>query len=342
MTPFVRGATLSNYAEIAAQVGLDGSAMLRAAGIDRRVLADHDLRIPAAQVVGLLEQSAAASGCQTFGLRMAETRQLSDFGAISLLITHQATMRDALMTVVQYRQLLNPSLVVAVEEHDDLVVVREELLVTGLGAMRQSYELAIGVIYRLFRAVLGPRWRAHSVNFAHAAPNDLTVHRRIFGPICAFDGDFHGLTCSRADLNAPNPSADPRLAQHAERYVRTLPNAQAAALSGEVQKALHLLLPIGQASIGSVAASLGLTTRTLQRRLVTEGSDFAGLLDQTRRVLAARYLANEHLPLAQVAGLVGYSRQSSFNRWFLETFGASPTTWRTTGSRSAGGASGRG
>ena len=237
-------------------------------------------------------------------------------------------MRDALMTVVQYRQLLNPSLVVAVEEHGDVVVVREELLVSGGHDTRQAYELAIGVLYRLFRAVLGPRWRAQSANFNHAPPSDFAIHRRVFGPICEFGSDFNGLTCRTADLDAPNPTADPILARHAERYVRTLPNADRQSLGQEVQKAIYLLMPVGEASISRVAASLGLNERTLQRRLVAEGADFTDLLSKVRRDLTVRYVANEALPLARVAGLVGYARQSSFNRWFAEEFGMSPTVWR--------------
>jgi AraC-like DNA-binding protein len=307
--------------------------MLRRAGIDRRALTDPDMRLPAAAVVELLEASAAASDCPTFGLRMAESRQLSDFGAVSLLINHQATLRDALMTMVQYRQLLNPVLVIEVEEHGDLVVVREDLLVPGVGEVRQSAELAIGVLYRLFRAVLGARWRAHSVNFAHAAPPDTAVHRRIFGPIYEFGSDFYGLTCGRADLDAPNPSADPTLASFAERYVRTLPQADARSLAQDVQKSIYLLLPLGEATIERVSASLGLNERTLQRRLAAEGADFTRLLQDIRKGLAVRYVANPDLALSRVAGLVGYSRQSSFNRWFADEFGASPTGWRR---RSAG------
>ncbi|HEX3887921.1 MAG TPA: AraC family transcriptional regulator [Phenylobacterium sp.] len=325
---YVRGATLSNYAEVADQVGLDGGAMLRRFGIDRRALTDPDLHIPVASVVDLLEASAVQSGCETFGLRMAESRQLSDLGAVSLLITHQATMGDALMTLVEHRQLMNPALVVDVSVHGDVVVVREELLVTGHGVIRQSYELALGVLYRMFRAVLGPRWRALSVNFLHAAPADLAVHRRLFGPIYEFGSDFHGLTCSLADLDAPNPSADPKLARLAERYLRTLPNAEDRSLAQSVQKAIYLLLPMGAATIGRVAASLSLNERTLQRRLAAEGSDFAGLLNEVRRELAHRYVANPATPLARVAGLVGYARQSSFNRWFATEFGLAPTKWR--------------
>ncbi len=348
MTAFVRAASLSNYAEVASQVGLDANAMLRRAGIDRRALTDLDLRLPAARVAELLERSAAESGCETFGLRMAESRRISDFGAISLLITHQATLRDALMTVVSHRQLLNESLLVQVEEHDGLVIIREELLVGGEAAVRpspidqspirqapipqspirQSYELAIGVLFRMFRTLLGARWRAESINFTHRPPADLTVHRRMFGPIVQFGSDFNGLTCASSDLDAPNPTADPALAEFAARYVQSLPGAEHRSLSDETQKAIYLLLPTGQASIGRVAASLGLNDRTLQRRLLAEGGDFSRLLNDIRRELAVRYVAGGDFPLARIAGLVGYSRQTSFNRWFAAEFGASPTRWR--------------
>jgi AraC-like DNA-binding protein len=335
MTPYFRGASLSNYAEVAAQVGLDANAMLRRLGIDRRVLAEPDLMVPAARVVELLEVSAAESGCLTFGLQMAESRQLADFGALSLLITHQATLRDALLTAIQYRQLLNPALIVDVEEHQDLVVLREQLAVPWDKPMRQAYDLAIGVLYRLCRRLLGGRWRAQSVNFAHPPPPDLTVHRRMFGPICEFGSDFHGLTCSRADLDAPNPTADPAMAQYAERFVRTLPSANSRSLADEVQKAIYLLLPAGQASIGRVSASLGLNERTMQRRLVAEGSDFTQLLNGVRRELTLRYLENPALSIARLAVLVGYSGQSTFSRWFAAEFGQSPTQWRA-GARSRG------
>jgi AraC-like DNA-binding protein len=328
MATNVRGATLANFAEVAAQIGLDPRVVLREAGVDRRTLSNPDSRIPAGRVVDLLERSAQASDCPTIGLRMAESRRLSNLGALSLLISHQATMREALLTVTRYRQLVNEALLIHVEEHDDVVVVREELLVTAGLQTRQSYELAVGVLYRIFRAVLGPRWRAQSVNFTHAAPTDLAVHRRIFGPITEFGSDFNGLTCRRADLDAPNPAADPVMAQFAEHYVRSLPNAGAGLVSQEVQKAIYLLLPSGEVSLVRIAELLGLSERTLQRRLAAENAEFGQLLDGARRDLAQRYLENPTIPMGRLAGMVGYSRQASFNRWFGAAFGSTPGAWR--------------
>ena len=156
----------------------------------------------------------------------------------------------------------------------------------------------------------------------------------MFGSIVEFNSDFNGLTCSRSDLDAPNPSADPGLAQFAERYLRTLPNADRRSVSQEVQKALYTLLPLGGGSIARVAAHLGVHERTLQRRLREEGADFSGLLNDIRRDLTVRYLANRNLALSRVAGLVGYSRQSSFSRWFAEEFGTSASNWQATAAAS--------
>jgi AraC-like DNA-binding protein len=79
-----------------------------------------------------------------------------------------------------------------------------------------------------------------------------------------------------------------------------------------------------------VAARLGTTARTLQRRLAEEGAEYSRLLNDIRKAHAVRYLANRRVPLTEVAGLVGYSRGTSFGRWFAGEFGVTPSAWRTS------------
>src|SRR4051812_2049735 len=105
MATLVRAAVLTNYLEVAQHLGLNTQAELSKVGLSRKQLDDPDQPIAVQAAVQLLENAAAASGCQTFGLRMAESRQFSDLGAVALLLTHQATLRDALQVTVQYRHL---------------------------------------------------------------------------------------------------------------------------------------------------------------------------------------------------------------------------------------------
>jgi AraC-like DNA-binding protein len=327
MASTVRAATLLNFADVARQFGLNPVRLVRAMDLDPRVLTTPDLRIPADRVVALLEAAVVESGCETIGLRMAESRRLSDFGELSLLIAHQPTLREVLVTLGHYRRLLNETLVIHVEEADGVVVVREDLLVTA-GA-RQAYELAVGVLVRIFRALLGARWQPLSVNFAHGAPKELSVHHRVLGHALIFDADFNGVVCALSDLDRVNPSADPVMAGYARTYVETLPRAGQRSILGEVQKAIHVQLAAGQASLERIADQVGMAPRTLQRRLAEEGADFTQVLDEIRCDLALRFVANPTFTLTRVGQLLGYSQSSTFTRWFHAKFGLTPSEWRS-------------
>jgi AraC-like DNA-binding protein len=322
---------LSNYADVARQVGLDPMTGLRQFGLDSRLLTEPDLRVPAAAVAALLEYSAEASGCITFGLRMAESRRLSDFGAIGLLLRHERSLRDVLGAMMRYRTFLNEALVIRIDDFDDVVVVREDLFIEGIAHPRQSYELALGVLYRLCCAVLGARWRPLSVHFSHKAPDGLDTHRRVFNAECVFDSEFNGMACSPADLDRVNPAGDPRLARYAEQFMHSLPHVATQSMTEDVSRAIQMLLPMHRASISGVASRLGMNVRTLQRRLQAENIVFAELLAQVRRELAQLYLADKGRSLTHVASMLGYGQLSSFTRWFTAEFGVSPSSWRAAG-----------
>ena len=190
MAAFVRAASLGNYAEVAAARRASiPSEMIRGAGLDPAFLADPDLRIPTAAVVALLEESARESGCPTFGLQMAESWRMSDFGAISLLLTHQRTLRDALEATIRYRHLLNDSLSLSIEDAGDLVIVREELVGEGARALapgdRARDRRGLPDVPRAARARTGGR---SGVQLRPRRPAATSrVHRRIFGRTLEFE-----------------------------------------------------------------------------------------------------------------------------------------------------------
>ena len=190
-----RAATLSNYVEVARQVGVDPYQMLRRVGIDAQVLSDPNIPLSPMRAVRLLEASAEASGYPDFGLRMAEARRISDLGVVSLLILHLATLRDVLDTTVRYRNLLNSALALHVEETGDVVEVKEELVIDFDEPAIQCYELAIGILLRVFRSILGVKWQPVSVHFSHPRPARAHLHRKLLGERVEF-----GKRVQRADM----------------------------------------------------------------------------------------------------------------------------------------------
>ena len=328
MSTLVRAAVLTNYFEVAAHLGLNPQPVLHRVNLSRKHLANSEQRIPLAAVITLLEESARASGCATFGLRMAESRQLADFGVVSLLLTHQKTLRDALLTTMQYQHLLNESLAIHIEDAGKMVILREEVVADFPASTRQGTELAIGVLYRLCAALLGAHWKPHSVSFTHAAPADLQLHRRMFKCKIEFEAEFNGIVCPAAALDHPNPLADPTMARHAARFVDSLPGAGAPSIVLDVRKAIYVGLPMGRATIEQVSQALGMNVRTLQRRLEESERTFSELISEVRRELVVRYMENSRYPLRRIAELLGYSMLSSFTRWFTAQFGVAPVVWR--------------
>ena len=326
MITLVRSAVLTNFFEVADNLGFNPGDALRRVGLSRAMLMDPEQRIPSDAAVALLEESARASGCQTVGLRMAESRQLSNFGAVSLLISHQPTLRDALITTIDYRHLLNESLALYIEDADQHVIVREELVTSGQA--RQATELAIGVLFRMCAALMGTRWKPISVNFSHSAPADLRLHQRVFSCRLEFDSEFNGFVCSAADLDAPNPSADPAMARYARQFIESMPLPHEHSIVMEVRRAVYLMLPMGRATSECISQGLGLSVRTMQRQLDTAGVSFTTLLNDVRKELAPRYMNNPRHSLHRVSELLGYSTQGSFTRWFDAQFGQTPSVWR--------------
>lgn len=328
MPHLVRSAVLTNYLEVATHSGLNPQAELAAVGLSKAMLLDPEHRIPVPAALQLLENSAAHSGCETFGLRMAESRQLSDLGAVSLLLTHQPTLRDALAVLIQYRHLMNRALAIYVEEAGNLAVIREEVVTASPVPRRQATELALGVMARLCANLLLQHWRPASVHFVHEAPADLRLHRRLFGCDTVFGAEFNGIACPASAFRAPNPNAVPAMARLAQRYLDSLQPDHERSLEFEVRQAVYLLLPMGRATVEQIAQSLGLNVRTLQRRLRDGDASFSDLVNEVRRDLVQRYMQNAGYSMSRIAGLLGYSVPSSFTRWFTAEFGATPANWR--------------
>jgi AraC-like DNA-binding protein len=325
MSSLVRAAALTNYSEVARAAGLDPVRMLFDAGLSPSVLREPDLMIPVERVGRLLQASATMSGNESFGLCMAESRLLSNLGAVGLLIRDQATLRDSLGMLMRYQAMLNGALSLAVEECGGLVIIREAVMAGNAHQpTRQRVELALGVMVRLIRQLLKPDWEPRRVCFEHPAPRDLSTHQRFFGPHVEFDYDFNCIICAKADLDARNPSADPAMVRYAQQLIDASPMSQQATMLEDVRRTILLLLPSGRCSIEQVAEHLGVVCRTVQRRLAEQGHSFSSIINDIRTELAMRHVLESDRPLTEVATLLGFSAPSGFSRWYHAQFGCSP------------------
>lgn len=328
MIPLAHRAVLTNYLDVTQLLEINAYQLLSSVGLSQAQLNDIKQRIPVDKAVALLEQSAQISGCDIFGLHMAEKRQLSDLGEVSLLLSYQPTLRDALQTVIRYRNIINNSLAIYIEEDGNTVIIRQEVVTNSATYSRQSTELALGVLHRICAGLLKQKWQPLCIHFTHSAPQDLSLHRRIFGCSLKFGSEFNGIVCTAAELDTVNPQANSAMAEHAQRYLDILQNDNESSIIFDIRKSIYLLLPMGRATLDQIAQTHGINVRTLQRRLEAAQTSFSDLINDVRRNLVFRYLRNLNYSLGHVSDILGYSTPSSFTRWFINQFGVAPTIWR--------------
>ncbi|ODV41177.1 AraC family transcriptional regulator [Cupriavidus sp. UYMMa02A] len=336
MSRLVRSATLSRYAEVARSVGLDPLPILAEVGLPRSCLDAEDNLISASAVCRLLEVSAAASGAEDFGLRMAESRQLSVLGPLGMAVRDSPTLRDALSAMVRYVALHSEALVLGVEERGGAFVIGMSLMAGYAGSMRQADEMVLGSLYRMLKELIGPGWRARRICFSHSAPRNLSSCLRVFGGAVDFGCDFNGIVCELKDMEAVPPAARPELARYAHAYLDSLAAHASPSMTEKVRRMVLSLLPTGHCSVERVAGQLGIDRRTLHRKLLQEDATFSDILDEVRVTLAVQYLGHSERSVSYVAVLLGFSMQSAFSRWFRGHFGCSPSAWRAEGAQPPG------
>jgi AraC-like DNA-binding protein len=95
-----------------------------------------------------------------------------------------------------------------------------------------------------------------------------------------------------------------------------------------VENAIAPLLPHGKVSLAQIAHLLGMSPRTLERRLAAEGLTFASVLNNLRTDLARHYLQDEDLPISKVAWLLGFQEVSAFTHAHKRWTGRTPTEAR--------------
>ncbi len=193
--------------------------------------------------------------------------------------------------------------------------------------LEQLWAAATVTLGRWLTARPDLRWSAH---FQMRRPAHVQLYERIFGGDLHFDQSQTRLVFPAWVLDLPIAMADPELRERAEAMA--LQEIRTQEREPEILRRTRLLigqqLAAGRASLEAVAPMLGLSSRTLHRRLGECGRSFRELLDEVRRSRSERFLRHPSLPLAEIAFMLGYTEQSSFQHAFRRWTGMTPGEYR--------------
>lgn len=242
---------------------------------------------------------------------------------------HARDYRDALNRMARYKQMCPPESL-RINEEDENCTIELEWLNTEQPCPPVLVGITLAFLLELGRRGTGQPLTARFVEFSHSM-GDVEALEAYFGCRIRTGAKCNRLTLHRRDLDRPFISYNEELLEILTPALdRSLDEQQRSRSMTEMVKwIMKRSLAGGRPDIQAVASELGMSDRTLQRRLADEGTNFKNLLTQARHEQAQEYLADPSLDIKEVAFLLGYEDQNSFYRAFRLWEGETPSNWRT-------------
>lgn len=277
----------------------------------------------------LLQQAADQLDDPQLGLHLGATAGPQHLGVLGYVLLACRSTGAALLRLQQYQKLVYDATPMEVRSNGGRIQLVWDAEHGRPGAL--SDETGITALVQLCRGMIdGKPPQPSKVMFINPKPDNTQAYTDWFGCPVLFDQAETLVEIDSTFLAAPLKPAERDLAgifeQQAQQLLKQHP-AQSETVN-QVQQIIARQLHWEEPTLASVASQLHLSTRTLHRKLATHQTNFNALLAKTRLQLAAQYLANPSLQLAEISGLLAYSEQSAFNRSFKRWTNNTPRRYR--------------
>ena len=313
--------------------GVDVAPLLKRAGLTPEAIAEPEERLSVRSQIALLDEAAIALKDDCIGFTLARDFDPREIGLLYYVMASSQTLGDALKRIARYSKITNEALVFGYQEGNRLVL---SLGYSGVSrhSDRHQIEFCMFGVLRVCRMLTGQNLVPQHFSISHYRSEGTSEMARFVGTKVEFGADRDEFTLNVDARELPLIHADSYLNDLLLKYCE-------AALAGRrddmsqlrtrVENAISSVLPHGKVRVEDVARSLGMSKRTLARRLSDEGLNFTEILQQLRRDLAVRYHDDRKLHVAKIAWLLGFHEVSAFTHACKRWTGKTPREMRTAG-----------
>lgn len=321
--------------DVATSGMLDGEALrkrlLRSVNLDPAAQVDPEQMIGDTDFFGLLERIAEqVERGRNVPLRVGASMRCDDYGAFGLAFKSAVDLESSYVRVERYGRVVTSIAnfrVVQSARSAFMEVIPGTVERPGL---RMTSELALGAATALSREVGQQDFTPLAVHISHAAPGDVSAFEAHFRCPLHFGAMRDALEVSNDRLRRPNRLGDTSISRffdtHLDGALADLP--EDGGLGRRLRAEIAQTLSEGVPTLRRMAARLGMSGRTLQRRLGEAGLGYRDLVGEARKELADRLLRKTDYGLAEIAFLTGFSEQSAFHRAFSRWTGQTPRSYR--------------
>ena len=314
------------------EFGKDPGAILAQAGATAEQAYDDSIRLEVPKQIRILDLAAEELGDELLGFHLGRNFDLREIGLVYYVIASSERLADALRNAERYSEIMNDGVRLHFRQDDRTAAIALDYVHVDRRSDRHQIEFWLVTVMRICRQITDNRLAPLHLRVRHRRVPPPTDFKTFFGTDVEFGAATDEIVFPAPVASLPVVRRDSYLNNLLRRYADEA-LARRPRRHGHVRSAvedtLPQLLPHGKPHASEVARQLGMSTRTLSRKLSTEGVAFAHILDQLRSTLAQDYLSERELPISEIAWLLGYCEVSSFTNAFKRWTGKTPRQFRS-------------
>jgi len=307
--------------------GIAPSEVFVGTGLDVDFLDAEFPVVDFAKSLRLFERGAVLANDDALGFRLGQEQDIRAFGLLSYVALASPTVAEAMVNVSRYCRAFNDAKILDVSQLNDIGTLDWHFNVSPRLARRQFVEFSTASSLAALRHYSDHHVVPVKTQFQHNRRRSIAFIEGFLGCPAEFGAAVNRLVFDQQDLKRPLTSADPHLLRALTHYGDQVLQAMrdnASKITADVENMISKRLGKSPVTMESVAHAMGMSPRTLSRKLTQENTRFSHILEDLRKTMAMNYLQDSDLLLAEIAFLLGYSSLNSFNEAFKRWTGSSP------------------
>ncbi|MEP2532778.1 AraC family transcriptional regulator [Shimia sp.] len=320
-------AVARDFAAYLVSLGFDERDILKGTGLVLSEIEEDGAQAPLPAIVALFNRGVALTGNDLIGLDWGKQRSANRLGLIGYMGRTSPTLGQLLANLARFRRVFSEPMEIDVARLAQDGVYSWTYKVPAHVDCTQFVESQAAYMLVGFTRAVQKQIRPTALAFEHQRDDHQDTFRRFFGCPVQFHAPRNQITFDLADLALPIVTSDEGLnkilVQHCEMVLAQTP-PDSSDIRVIVERAIADRLSSGDLSQDIIARDLGMSARTLARRLDQTGVSYQKVLANLRQALAERYLRSAQMSQSEIAYLLGYSDVSSFATAFKRWTGRSP------------------